>query len=125
MTTFFSLPEDLRMPRAPMRRFMEVRGRVANEEALDRLIEQWTMTKGKARILAGLTAVGVPCALVRALPDVIADPHLHARKGLREIDHPDYGTVVVPTSPLCFDGLERTIRWPSRPLGADQDLLNC
>lgn len=105
-------------------RFKDVRSRVANEDELDRLIESWTMTQGKEDLFKGLTAAGVPCGPVRELPEVIADPHLHARKALLDIEHPDYGPVVVPTSPLCFEGLERTIRWPSRALGADQELLN-
>lgn len=105
-------------------RFRDVRARVANEDELDRLIESWTITQGKEELFQGLTAAGVPCGPVRELPEVIADSHLHARKSLLNIDHPDYGPVVVPTSPLCFEGLERTIRWPSRALGADQHLVD-
>jgi CoA:oxalate CoA-transferase len=105
-------------------RFKDVRSRVVNEDALDRLIESWTIAQGKEELFKGLTAAGVPCGPVRELPEVISDPHLHARKALLNIDHPDYGAVVVPTSPLCFEGLERTIRWPSRALGADQCLVD-
>ena len=105
-------------------RFKDVRSRVANEDELDRLIESWTITQDKEELFKGLTAAGVPCGPVRELPEVIADSHLHARKSLLNIDHPDYGAVVIPTSPLCFEGLERTIRWPSRALGADQHLVD-
>lgn len=105
-------------------RFKDVRARVANEDELDQLIEQWTTTQGKEQLFAGLTAAGVPCGPVRELPEVIEDAHLHARKALVRVEHPDYGPIVIQTSPLCFEGLERTIRWPSRALGADQKLVD-
>jgi crotonobetainyl-CoA:carnitine CoA-transferase CaiB-like acyl-CoA transferase len=47
----------------------------------------------------------VPSAPVRTAPEVMADPHMHERGMLAEIDHPELGPITVPTSPLRLHGL--------------------
>jgi formyl-CoA transferase len=42
---------------------------------------------------------------------------MHARGSLQWIDHPDLGRVVVPHSPLVFEGSERRPLSPSVRLG--------
>ena len=46
----------------------------------------------------------VPAAMVRNLEEVTADPHMHERGMLHDVDHPTMGQVVLPTSPLRFHG---------------------
>jgi CoA:oxalate CoA-transferase len=54
------------------------------------------------------------------LVEVVNDPHLHERGSLRWIDHPEYGRIVVPTTPLRFDGEDAAVPYrPSSRLGAD------
>jgi formyl-CoA transferase len=49
------------------------------------------------------------------------DANMHARGSLQWIDHPTLGRVVLPHSPLVFEGSERRAIVPSRPLGASND----
>lgn len=102
-------------------RFATTRQRVRNEDALDAAITGWTLTLPKEKIFQVLVNAGVPCAPVRELGEVVNDPNLHERGALKWIEHEEYGSLVVPTSPLVFEGLERSLRWNSRPLGADQE----
>jgi len=102
-------------------RFATTRQRVRNEDALDAAITEWTLTLPKEEIFQLLVKAGVPCAPVRELNEVVNDANLHDRGALKWIDHEEYGPLVVPTSPLVFEGLERSLRWNSRPLGADQE----
>lgn len=95
--------------------------RVRRIDEVDAMVATWALDRGKEELFQGLVAVGVPCSPVREIPEVIADPHLHQRQALIEVDHPVYGMMTLPTSPLVFEGLERGIRWPSPRLGADQD----
>ena len=53
------------------------------------------------------------------MDEVLADPHLHERGSLREIDHPEYGRLTVAASPLRFDGEASLPERPSVPLGSD------
>lgn len=101
-------------------RFATAATRVRNEDALDLAITDWTRVRPKEDIFEQLVKAGVPAAPVRELGEVVNDPSLHERGALKWIDHEAYGRIVVPTSPLVFEGLERSLRWQSRPLGADQ-----
>jgi CoA:oxalate CoA-transferase len=49
------------------------------------------------------------------------DENMHARGSLQWIDHPALGRVVLPHSPLVFEGTERRAIEPSRPLGSGND----
>jgi formyl-CoA transferase len=48
---------------------------------------------------------------------------MHERGSLQWIDHPTLGRVVVPHSPLVFEGTERRPIEPSRPLGSGNDAV--
>jgi len=65
----------------------------------------------------------VPCAPVRDLLEVMHDENMHARGSLQWIDHPELGRVVLPHSPLVFEGTERRAIEPSLPLGASNDAV--
>jgi formyl-CoA transferase len=61
----------------------------------------------------------VPCAPVRDLAEVVDDPHMHARRALQWIEHPELGRIPVQSSPLRFDGVDPLAIVPSRHLGED------
>ena len=44
---------------------------------------------------------------------------MHARGSLQWVDHPDLGRVVLPHSPLVFEGSPRRTLEPSAKLGQD------
>jgi len=99
-------------------RFLTRASRVAHFAAVDELIEGWTRTMPKHEIARRLLAAAVPCAPVRDLVEVMSDENMHARGSLQWVDHPDLGRVVLPHSPLVFEGTPRRPIEPSLPLGA-------
>lgn len=99
-------------------RFVSRSSRVVNFADVDDLIEGWTRTLSKDDVAKRMLAAGVPCAPVRDLGEVMNDANMHARGSLQRIDHPEMGTVVLPHSPLVFEGSSRRPIEPSRPLGA-------
>jgi len=99
-------------------RFVSRSSRVAHFDAVDALIEAWTLTLGKDEIAQRMLKAKVPCAPVRDLKEVMHDENMHARGSLQWIDHPELGRVVLPHSPLVFDGSERKPIEPSLPLGS-------
>jgi len=102
-------------------RFATMNARVVNMLEVDELVAGWVGPLGKEEGFRGMVEAGVPCAPVREIPEVLQDEHLHARGALVEVDHPLFGPLVLPTSPIIYEGLERSIRWPSRSLGEDQE----
>ena len=92
--------------------------RVQNVERVDQLIEDWTRHLSKYDVAKQMLALKVPCAPVRQLSEVMLDENMHEKGSLQWIDHPELGRVVLPHSPLIFEGLERKALEPSLPLGA-------
>ena len=104
-------------------RFLTRTSRVQNVEAVDELIEHWTRTLTKNEVAQRMLAAKVPCAPVRQLLEVMHDENMHARGSLQWIDHPELGRVVLPHSPLVFEGTERKPILPSLPLGASNEAV--
>ncbi len=104
-------------------RFLTRTSRVQNVEAVDELIEHWTRTLTKNEVAQRMLAAKVPCAPVRQLLEVMHDENMHARGSLQWIDHPELGRVVLPHSPLVFEGAERKPILPSLPLGASNEAV--
>jgi formyl-CoA transferase len=95
--------------------------RVENDVVVDELIEGWTRHRPKAEVTRLMLAARVPCAPVRQLSEVMVDDNMHARGSLEWIDHPELGRVVLPHSPIVFEGTPRRPIKPSLPLGATND----
>jgi CoA:oxalate CoA-transferase len=104
-------------------RFLNRASRVANFAAVDSLIEDWTATLAKDEVARRMLAAKVPCAPVRRLAEVMVDENMHKRGSLQWVDHPDLGRVVLPHSPLVFEGSPRRPLEPSRPLGSGNDAV--
>ena len=104
-------------------RFLTRTTRVQNVESVDELIEHWTRTQTKNEVAQRMLAAKVPCAPVRQLLEVMNDENMHARGSLQWIDHPVLGRVVLPHSPLVFEGAERKPIQPSLPLGARNEAV--
>ncbi|HEY0183351.1 MAG TPA: CaiB/BaiF CoA-transferase family protein [Rhodopila sp.] len=100
-------------------RFMTRSSRVANMFAVDELLEDWTARHSKDQVAAKLLAAAVPCAPVRELSEVIVDKNMHERGSLQWVDHPQLGRVVLPHSPLRFEGTALLPLQASAALGAD------
>src|SRR6266699_6660955 len=93
-------------------RFATNADRVAHMDETDAVVTEWTRTLPKMEVFARTKALRVPCAPVRTAPEVMHDPHMHERGMLEQIDHPELGPIVVPTSPLRLHGSAKP---PMRP----------
>jgi CoA:oxalate CoA-transferase len=70
--------------------------------------------------LAALSAARIPCARVLWPAEVIAAPHLEARRAFPSVPHPTHGMVRVTASPYHVDGEAVTPRGPA-PYRAGED----
>lgn len=104
-------------------RMRSLADRVQHMDEIDALVGSWTATQDTESLFATLMAGRVPCAPVRDLDAVVADPNMHARGALQWIDHPELGRIVVPHSPMRYDGVPLRPLTPSRPAGADTDAV--
>jgi CoA:oxalate CoA-transferase len=97
--------------------------RVQNSELVDGLLESWTRQRTKNEVSELMLAASVPCAPVRNLKEVMTDQNMLARGSLQWVEHPDFGRVTLPHSPLVLEGTDRCPIQPSLPLGACNDAV--
>jgi CoA:oxalate CoA-transferase len=102
-------------------RFLSRQARVQNMAEVDALLEGWSRTRLKDEAAQSMLKVGVPCAPVRSLAEVLVDKNMHARGSLQSVRHPDLGEVVLPHSPMRYEGSALRPLEPSHALGADND----
>lgn len=98
-------------------RFATNAARAANMDAVDALVANWTRTRGKYEVFAATKRHRIPCAPVRDVAEIMADPHMHGRGFLERVDHPEFGNVVLPGSPLRLHGAGRVATVPSPMVG--------
>ncbi|MDN5842115.1 MAG: CoA transferase [Alcaligenaceae bacterium] len=99
-------------------RFISRTARVQHWTEVDALLESWTKLLPKDDIATRMLEAKVPCAPVRGLKEVQNDRNMLARGSLQKVNHPELGSVILPHSPLVFEGSERRPIEPSLPLGA-------
>lgn len=102
-------------------RFADLKTRVAHMEEIDELVGEWTAQRTKSDLMPLLLAHRVPHAPVRDLDEVVLDPHMHERRSLQWIDHPDFGRIVVQNSPIRYEGLQPLPLVPSSRLGEQNE----
>ena len=98
-------------------RFVTNADRIAHMDETDAVVTGWTRTLPKMEVFARAKAKRVPCAPVRTPPEVMHDRHMHERGMLEEIEHPELGTITVPTTPLRLHGVPKRPTEPSPTVG--------
>ncbi|KFC66221.1 CAIB/BAIF family protein [Devosia sp. LC5] len=106
-------------------RYDTLKKRVDCVEDVDALVGAFTAKWAKQPLFDLLMAHRVPCAPVRTLDEVVNDDHLHERGALQWIDHPIYGRVVLPHSPLRYQDQPLAEIVPSGELGRDNRDIYC
>ena len=101
-------------------RYVDLKSRVANMEAIDELVGSWTAGHPRQHLVDLFLRHRVPHAPVRDMDEVVHDPHMHARGTLQEIDHPEYGPMTVQHSPIRYAGAPLMPLRPSSRLGEDR-----
>lgn len=103
--------------------------RKKNEDELEAIVEEWTLSLNSAELTEMLEKVGIPCAPIQTINQVRNDPHIKARNSIMEFDYPGLGSYPVPSLPPRFSTMEiQTMRAPL--LGEHNDevfgtLLGC
>ena len=100
-------------------RFVDMKARARNMAATDAAVEAWTTTRTKADVFRICQQHDVICAPVQSLDDVLHDPHLLERGALAKLAHDRYGEVVLPSTPLRFEGASPPSVQLPRAAGAD------
>jgi CoA:oxalate CoA-transferase len=102
-------------------RFATSKSRAKNIDEVDEIVARWTRRHTREELMSILNGADVFCGMVKELPEVMSDAHLHARGMLREIDDPRLGRITIWTSPLRMNAEAPSPRSPAPALGADNE----
>ncbi len=104
-------------------RFKTNRDRVANRDVLAPLIEAAFGRRTMDDWLARLQAEGVPCAPIRSVDRVLADPQVRRRGMVVEMAHPVHGKLPALGTPVKVDGAMGLEVEPPPKLGEHTDVV--
>jgi crotonobetainyl-CoA:carnitine CoA-transferase CaiB-like acyl-CoA transferase len=104
-------------------RFASARERVANREAIDRIVATWTAGQDLAPLMAALERAEIPSSPIHSIADIFADPQFAARGSLAAVAHAVLGEVRMPAVVPRLSETPGAIAWPGRELGADTDAV--
>src|SRR6185295_8699904 len=63
-------------------------------------VEDWTSKRPKREVMKILAGAGIPCGACLDTGEVMADPHLHARDMIVEVEHPVRGRYITAGNPI-------------------------
>jgi crotonobetainyl-CoA:carnitine CoA-transferase CaiB-like acyl-CoA transferase len=109
------LPEDPR--------FATNRQRVTGYDAVRPFIADRLLTQSRQHWIDRLTAVGIPCGSVRNLQELFADPQIHAREMVADIEHATIGPLRVLGIPIKLSDTPGAVRTPPPRLGEHTDAV--
>ena len=98
-------------------RFATHAARAEHMAEAEAAVAEWTRGLTKAEVFQIASRYRIPCAPIRTVDEVMRDPHMHERGYLERVQHPDFGEVTLPNSPLRLHGAEPVMAVPSVALG--------
>ncbi|HEV2676736.1 MAG TPA: CoA transferase [Aliidongia sp.] len=91
-------------------RFRTNPDRVAHFAETVATVQAIVQTRPRDEWTALLTGLGVPCAPINSLQEMLDDPHTAARGIVLDYDHPTLGPMKSIAHPIVFNGAERSVR---------------
>ncbi len=102
-------------------RFRTNADRVARFAETVALVQSTVATRTADSWVEFCLRIGVPCAAVNSIADMLAHPHMAARGMVMDYDHPRLGPLKTMAQPIQFDGKARRVAAPPPMLGEHTD----
>jgi CoA:oxalate CoA-transferase len=102
-------------------RFAGVNERMVNQEAIERIVGEWTAAGTVEEAGERLSEEGIPWGPVATLPDVCSMPQIAAREMLVSVDHPSLGELRLPGVPIKLGASPGSVRTPPPGVGQDNE----
>ena len=95
----------------------QAQGRLAQQERLDTAVAAWAAARGADAAMQQLQQAGVSAGVVRSIPRLMDDPHLHARGFWQRLERAHVGAYLSGSTPFRADGRPLPIRQVAPTLG--------
>lgn len=96
-------------------RFGNHGARLKIADELDAIVSDWTSAQPRDAMVEGLIEAGIPCAPVRTVEEVIADPEITQRRMLIDSEYPTRGSIRVAGTPIKMSDAPEDGRPMRRP----------
>ncbi|MBE0480915.1 MAG: CoA transferase [Dehalococcoidia bacterium] len=104
-------------------RFTTLKGRKDNEDALNALVEQWTVNYELRELMYLLQSSGVPAGMVSSGQDLVADAQLNHRGTHWILDHPEIGPHIYQPPPYRFSKTPVELTMPAPCMGEHNEYV--
>jgi crotonobetainyl-CoA:carnitine CoA-transferase CaiB-like acyl-CoA transferase len=104
-------------------RFATNRQRVTGYDEVRPFIADRLRTQSRQHWIDRLTAAGIPCGSVRNLQELFADPQIHAREMVAQLEHATIGQLRVLGVPVKLSDTPGAVRTPPPRLGEHTDAV--
>jgi benzylsuccinate CoA-transferase BbsF subunit len=104
-------------------RFATLEARKENEDALDELVERWTLDRPPQEVMTRLQGAGVAAGLVESGEDLVADPQLNHRGTHVILEHPEIGPHIYQPPPYRFSKTPHELTMPAPCLGQHNEYV--
>ncbi len=74
--------------------------RLANRDVIEALVAAWVQPQTRQDAMQSCAQAGVPCGATWNTQDALADPHMRERGMIVDVEHPEYGPITLPGSPM-------------------------
>lgn len=98
-------------------RFVNRAGRLKHVEELTSMLQEIFLTRPGAEWLQRMEAAGVPCGPINTVDRALSDPQVIARNMVIDVEHPLYGQIKLPGTPIKISGADDTDLLPPPTLG--------
>lgn len=102
-------------------RFATLEARQAHVDALEAIVENWTVDKTVEWLETNLRARNIPTHRVQSIYGMAADPQMRGREHLIRINHPLSGTTMIEAAPFRMSRTPAQYRFCAPPYGRDND----
>ncbi len=80
--------------------YRDPNARLANREAIEAIIATWIRPQTRQAAMQTCAQAGVPCGATLNTLETLDDPHMRARGMIVDVEHPEYGPISLPGSPM-------------------------
>jgi formyl-CoA transferase len=85
------------------RLYQEPGARLAQRQAIEAVVSAWAQPQTRQQVMQACAEAGVPCGATLNTAELLDDPHLRARGMVVDVEHPEYGPISLPGSPMQVD----------------------
>ncbi|ETW93321.1 MAG: hypothetical protein ETSY2_51600, partial [Candidatus Entotheonella gemina] len=80
--------------------YRDPESRLSNRDAIEALVAAWVRPQARQQVMQRCAQAGVPCGATWNTKEALDDRHMRERGMIVDVEHPEYGPITLPGSPM-------------------------